>query len=101
MYKNELPLKKWLVAVLLWYLVTFGVFYLSERFNDIDAVLYPSVLVLIFCCLVGPYCVGMMCPTGNNSFTPVMKRLIVPICYIVGLLSVRLFYVFLIRNGLI
>ena len=45
--------KQWLMLTIGWFILTPGVFFLSERFMDIEIILYPSVLLLLVSMIFG------------------------------------------------
>ena len=62
MKKADWKWSQWSLLAGGWLIVTFILFYLSERFKDIDAVLYPSVFLLILSMLLGPGLIAGMLP---------------------------------------
>lgn len=63
--------KQWLLLTIGWFILTPGVFFLSERFMDIDIILYPSVLLLLVSMIFGPTLIGVLMPL---PFTPKWNR---------------------------
>lgn len=82
--KNTLTMPQWLCTAAGWYHVTFGVFYLSEKFNYIDAVMYPAVFILIFLMMLGPGTVALLCPPPKTEKGAALRAWLPLIAYALG-----------------
>ena len=86
---GEWKWKHWGLFTAGWYILTFGVFFLSEKFKDVDAVLYPSVFILIFSMLFGPALIGTMLPLPKTAELARLRRIVLFVTYVVCYLSMR------------
>lgn len=90
MKMSEWKTKHWVLMILIWYIVTFGCFFLSEKFNDTDAVMYPAVFIMILFLLIGPGMVGAMCPFPKTAAGAQLRQWVPLVCYVVGWVSMRI-----------
>ncbi len=59
---------QWWMFTLIWFAVCFTLFWFSEVYRDVDAVIYPCVFFLIFSMLLGPgTCAGCMPPPESEE----------------------------------
>lgn len=79
----------WCIMAVIWFLGTFGVFFLSEKCKDVDAVMYPSVFILILSMLVGPGMIAMMLPPPKNADQAELRKVAPFISYVVCFLAMR------------
>ncbi|MBR6420365.1 MAG: hypothetical protein IKS42_08515 [Oscillospiraceae bacterium] len=83
MKKADWKWSQWSLLAGGWLIVTFILFYLSERFKDIDAVLYPSVFLLILSMLLGPGLIAGMLPPPKTPEDAALRRIAPFFSYII------------------
>ena len=66
--------KHWALLTAEWFIGTFGVFFLSEKFRNVDAVHYPCVFLFILSMLLGPGAIGAMLPLPKNADQAALRR---------------------------
>ena len=81
--------KHWGIFTACWFLGTFGVFFLREKFKDVDAVIYPSVFILIFSLLIGPGMIGLLIPLPRNEDYVRLREVSVFVSYFICYMAMR------------
>ena len=93
--------KHWGILTAGWFLITFGVFFLSEKFKDVDAVIYPCVFILIFSMLIGPGMIGAMLPLPKTQDGAKLRSIAPFISYVVCFLVMRGLSLLCFRMGIL
>lgn len=94
MKMTEWTWKHFLLTLAGWYLLTFTAFFMSEKYKDVNWIVYPCVFILIFSMLLGPAVVGAMTPLpktpqeGESRY--VMPLVIYAVCWIPMIVLARL-----------
>lgn len=99
-HKTNWSWKCWWLFTTGWFILTAGVLFLSEKFNDIDAILYPSVFILILSMLIGPGTIGILLPLPFTQEALLVRRVAPFISYCVCFFLMRMFYLLCLTLGL-
>ncbi len=87
----------WVLNVIVWFCMTFGLFVISEKFRDVNWVLYPSVFLLIMSLLLGPGTLALLTPHSENPKTEQLRTLMWPAMYIGSYALMRMLSLFCFR----
>lgn len=80
--------KHWGILTAGWFIITFGVFFLSEKCKDVGAVRHLCVCIFILSMLLGPRYIGAMLPLPKNEDQAALRRVKPYLSYVVCFLTI-------------
>ena len=85
--------KCWGIFSIGWLVLTEGAFILSEKFRDVDWIMYPSLFIMLLCAAIGPGAIVLLFPPmAKLDGKPWMiTKIPIVLGYVVCFLLIRLF----------